>query len=181
MSQKKSILLTLSQMAVGCVITVIGSMIYLLIFNKLIWQILINDRITHGFWVGSLLLISIAISYGLVIVGVTEGVRYVGRHFGIHIPFKPVCSGAFLGAPAIVGLLALRNIPWDIFGTHNIILKLLIPLLEVIAFILSVPVRIWLLLGLPVIILYVLAIPIGAILGYRLSNMDDVEVNPQET
>ena len=182
MSQKNSILLTLIQIAVGCVITLIGGMVYLLIFNKLIWQLLINERITHGFWVGLLLLISIAFSYGVIVVGVTEGIRFVGRYFGINIPFKPVCSGAFLGAPAIVGLLALRNIPWDdIFETHNIIRNLLISLFEVIAYILSLPVRVWLLLGLPVVILYVLAIPIGAILGYKLSNMDDVEVNPQET
>ncbi len=117
----------------------------------------------------------------MMILGVTEGIRFVGRYFGHNIPFKPVCSGAFLGAPAIVGLLALLNIPWEIFGTRNIILKILIPIFEIIAFILSLPVRVWLLLGIPVIILYVLAIPIGAIVGYRLSNMDEVEVIPQET
>ncbi len=181
MSQKKTIQLTLIQIAVGCVITLIGSMFYLLFFNKLIWQIFLKDTITHGFWVGLLLLISIAVSYGLMILGVTEGIRFVGRYFGHNIPFKPVCSGAFLGAPAIVGLLALLNIPWEIFGTRNIILKILIPIFEIIAFILSLPVRVWLLLGIPVIILYVLAIPIGAIVGYRLSNMDEVEVIPQET
>jgi len=180
MSQKKRFLLTLSQIAVGVVITLIGSMIYLLFFKKLIWQLLIDEKIMHGFWVGLLLLISMACTYGGIVVGVTEGIRAVGRYFGTNIPFKSVCSGAFLGAPAIVGLLALRNIPWDIFGTRNVILNLLIPLFEVIAFILSLPIRVWLLLGLPVVILYVFAVPIGAILGYWLSNIDVVEVITQE-
>ena len=177
MFQKDSILLTLMQIAVGVLITLSGCIVYFLVLNKLIWQILINDRITHGFWVGLFLLISISLSYGLIIVCVTEGTRLVGQYFGYKIPFKPVCSGAFLGAPAIVGLLALRNVPWEIFGTQNIIL----PIFKTIAFLLSLPIRVWLLLGLPVLMLYVLAIPLGAILGYRLSAIDKVEVNTQET
>ncbi len=186
MSQKNSILLTLSQIAIGAVITVAGSMVYLLIFNKFIWQVLINDRITHGFWVGLLLLISIGCAYGVMVVGVTEGIRFVGRNFGINVPFKPVCSGAFLGAPAIVGLLALQNVPlpwdsWEIFGTQNIVLNLIIPVFQTVAALLSLPVRAWVTLGFPVLTLYVIAIPIGAILGCRLSSIDDAEVNVQET
>lgn len=182
MSQKNSVLLTLIQIAVGLVITVSGCyIIYYVIIDKLIWQTLINDRITHGFWVGLLLLTSIALSYGVIVIGVTEANRFVGRHFGLNIPFKPVCSGAFLGAPAIVGLLALRNIPWDIFGTQNIILTIILPIFKTIAFLLSLPIKAWLMLRLPVLMLYVLAVPIGAILGYRLSDIDNVEVNAQET
>ena len=181
MSQKDNVLITLIQIAVGVFITLNGCLIYYFVFNKLIWQILINDRITHGFWVGLFLLISITLSYGLIIVCVAEGTRHVGRHFGYHIPFKPVCSGAFLGAPAIVGLLALRNVPWDIFGTQNIILTIILPIFKTIAFLLSLPIKAWLMLGLPVLMLYVLAVPIGAILGYRLSDIDNIEVNAQET
>ena len=182
MFEKKSILLTLIQIAVGVVITIGGSMIYYIVFNKLIWQVLIDDRITHGFWVGLLLLISIALSYGVVIVGVTEGIRFVGRYFGHNIPFRPVCSGAFLGAPAIVGLLALQNVPWhDIFGTQNILLTLILPIIRAISFILSLPVKGWLMLGLPILLLYLLAIPVGAILGYRLAGMDKAEVDIQES
>lgn len=181
MFQKDNILLTLIQITVGVFITLIGCLVYYFVFNKLIWQILINDRITHGFWVGLFLLISIALSYGLIIVCVTEGTRHVGRYFGYHIPFRPVCAGAFLGAPAIVFLLSLRNIPWDIFGTQNIILTIILPIFKTIAFLLSLPIRVLLMLGLPVLMLYVLAIPIGAILGYRLSDIDKIEVNAQET
>lgn len=182
MSQKNSILLTLIQIVIGVVITVSGSFIaYYLIIDKFIWLTLINERITHGFWVGLLLLISIAFTYGVIVIGVTQAIRFVGRHFGQNIPFKPVCSGAFLGAPAIVGLLALRNIPWEIFGTQNIILTIILPIFKTIAFLLSLPIRAWLMLGLPVLTLYLLAIPIGAILGYRLANIDNAEVNAQET
>ena len=181
MSRKNSILLTLSQIAIGGVLTVTGSFIYLLFFKKFLWGLLIADRVTHGFWVGLFLLISIGTTYGAIIVGVSEGIRFVGRKFGIDIPFKPVYSGAFLGAPAIVGLLSLQNVPWDIFGTGNIILNLILPVFQAIAFILSLPIRAWLLLGFPVFLLYVLAIPIGAIIGYRLSTIDDAEVNAQET
>ncbi len=182
MPQRNSILLTLIQIAVGVVITLIGCLVYYFVFNKLIWHILISDRVTHGFWVGLFLLLSIVLSYGLIIVCVTEGTRHVGRHFGYNIPFKPVCSGAFLGAPAIVGLLALRNVPWDIFGTQNIILTIILPIFKTIAFLLSLPIRVWLLLGLPVLMLYILAVPIGAILGYRLSGIDNIEeVNAHET
>ena len=180
MSKKNSILLTLSQIAIGGVITVAGCLIYLL-FKEFFWQMLIGDGITHGFWVGLFLLLSIGCTYGAIIVGVTEGIRFAGRKFGIDIPFKPVCSGAFLGAPAIVGLLALRNVPWEIFGTQNVVLNIIIPVFQTIAFLLSLPIRAWIMLRIPVEILYVVAIPIGAILGYQLSNIDDAEVNVQET
>lgn len=181
MSRKNSILLTLSQIGIGGVITLAGSLIYILIFKAFFWQLLIDDRITHGFWVGLLLLISIGISYGVIIVSVSEGIRFVGRKFGVDIPFKQVCTGAFLGAPAIVGLLALQSVPWEIFGTKNLIINLIIPIFEVIAFLLSLPIRVWLILRFPVLILYIIAVPVGAILGYRLSKKEDVEVNVQET
>lgn len=180
MSRKNSILLTLSQIAIGGVITVAGSLIYLLIFKNL-WQMLIDEQITHGFWVGLFLLISIGCTYGVIIVGVSEGVRFVGRKFGIDVPFKPVCSGAFLGAPAIVGPLELLNLPLDISGTQNIIFALILLVFKTIVFLLSLPVQAWLMLQLPIEILYVIAIPIGAILGYRLANIEEAEVNVQET
>lgn len=180
MSRKNNILLTLSQIAIGGAITVAGILIYLLIFKNL-WQVLIDNRITHGFWVGLFLLISIGCTYGVIVVGVSEGIRYVGRKFGIDIPFKPVCSGAFLGAPAIVGPLELLNLLSDISGIQNIIFVLIFPVFKALVFLLSLPVQAWLMLRLPIEILYVLSIPIGAILGYRLANIEEAEVNVQET
>lgn len=181
MSKKNNVLLTLSQIAIGGVITVAGSLIYFLIFKKFLWQVLIDNRIMHGFWVGLFLLISIGGTYGIIVVGVSEGIRYVGRKFGVDIPFKPVCSGAFLGAPAIVGPLELLNLLSDIAGIQNIIFVLIFPIFKALVFLLSLPVQAWLMLRLPIEILYVIAIPIGAILGYRLANIEAAEVNVQET
>lgn len=177
---KNSILLILTQLAIGVVIVLFGSFVYLFIFNKLFWQLIIADRITHGFWVGLFLLISIGLSYGLIVLGVGEGVRYVGRRFNIEIPFKPVCSGAFLGAPAIVGLIALIDVPWDVFGNQNLIINLIIPIIEVVAYVLSLPIRGWLSLSLPAEVLYIVAIPIGAVLGYRLSKKEVRKIDVQE-
>ncbi len=181
MSPKNSILLTLSQIAIGGVITVAGSLIYLLIFKSFLWQTLVGERITHGFWVGLFLLLSIGCTYGVIVVGVSEGIRFVGRQFGVEIPFKPLCTGAFLGPPAVVGLLALRNVPWEIFGTQNVILALILPVFKALAFLLSLPIRAWLMLQFPVEILYIIAVPVGAILGYRLSKIEDADINIQET
>lgn len=181
MFKNNSILLTLIQIAIGVVITLVGCLLYLLVFKLVFWSVIINDRISHGFWVGLLLILSIAATYGVIVVGVTEGIRFVGRVFGINIPFKPVCSGAFLGAPAVVGLLSLLNVPWDIFGSPNVILTIILPLFKTLAYLLSLPIRAWIRLNFPVEILYVVAIPIGAILGYRLSKLDDIETDAHQT
>lgn len=101
--------------------------------------------------------------------------RFMSQKFGIDIPLKPLCSGAFLGPPAVVGLLALLNVPWEIFGKPNLILALLIPVLKTLAYIVSLPMRGWVSVGLPVEIWYILAVPIGAILGYRLAGAEDTE------
>lgn len=181
MSRGNSVLMTLIQIVVGVVITFAAGMVYFLIFNKFLWQLLINDRISHGFWVGLFLLFSIACSYGILIVGVTKGIQFVGEKFKHQIPFKPVCSGAFLGAPTIVGLVALLNIPWtDIEAPSNVLLNILLPWFARLSYVLSLPVRVWSIIGIPLVFLYVLAIPIGAIIGYRLAGIVDPEVHMQE-
>ena len=111
-----NITLTLGQIAAGSIVGLISGWICLLVFENLIWQVLIGDRIRHGFWVGLLLLMSLSVWYGTVIIGASQGVRFVSQKFGVNIPLKPLCSGAFLGPPAVVGLLALLNVPWEIFG-----------------------------------------------------------------
>jgi len=93
--------------------------------------------------------------------------RFVSQKFGVDVPLKRLCSGAFLGPPAVVGLLALLNVPWEIFGEPNLILALLIPMLKLLAYVVSLPMRGWVSVGLPVEVWYILSIPVGAILGYR--------------
>ena len=182
MSKKNIIVVTLLQLVAGSVIGVAGGWLCQLFFEKFILEVLIGSRVTHGFWVGLFLLISIGITYGGAIVGASEAIRFVGRKFGSTIAFKPVCSGAFLGPPAIVGLLALLNVPWEIFGTTpNLLLSILLPAFKILAYLLSFPIRVWLLFEFPVEILYCLSIPVGAILGYRLSTTERLEVSTQET
>ena len=166
--KKNSITLTLEQIAAGGIIGLVGGWVCLFILENFIWQVLLGNRVTHGFWVGLFLLVSLGVTYGVVIMGAGIGIRFVSQKFGIDAPLKSLCSGAFLGPPAVVGLLALLNVPWEIFGKPNLILALLIPVLKTLAYIISLPMRGWVSLGLPVEIWYILAVPIGAILGYRL-------------
>ena len=177
--EKNSATLTLGQIAAGGIIGLVGGWICLLILDYLIWQVLLGDRIQHGFWVGLFLLISLGISYGTMILGASESIRFVSRKYGVNIPLKPLCSGAFLGPPAVVGLLALLNVPWEIFGRPNLILAVLLPVLKTLAFIVSLPMRGWVSLNLPVEIWYILSVPIGAILGDRLAALENTEVSAE--
>ncbi len=177
---KNNITLTFGQIVAGSIIGLVGGWICLLIFEKLIWQLLLGNRVGHGFWVGLFLLISLSVTYGVVIVGASIGIRFVSQKFGTDIPLKPLCSGAFLGPPAVVGLLALLNVPWEIFGRPNLILALLLPVLKTLAYIISLPMRGWVYLGLPVEIWYILAVPIGAILGYRLTPAENMEMRAEQ-
>ena len=171
--KKNSVTLTLGQIAAGGIVGLLGGWVCLFVFENFIWQVLLGGRVNHGFWVGLFLLISLVVTYGIVIMGAGVGMRFVSQKLGIDIPLKPLCSGAFLGPPAVVGLLALLNVPWEIFGTPNLILALLIPVFKALAYIVSLPIRGWVFLGWPVEIWYILAVPIGAILGYRLASPDD--------
>ena len=177
---KNNITLTLGQIAAGSIVGLAGGWICLLIFENLIWQFLLESRVGHGFWVGLFLLISLSATYGIVIVGASTGIRFVSRKLGTDIPLKPLCSGAFLGPPAVVGLLALLNVPWEIFGRPNLILALLLPVLKTLAYIVSLPMRGWVHLGFPVEIWYILAVPVGAILGYRLTPGANTEVSTEQ-
>ncbi len=176
---KKSVQM-LGQIAGGSITGLLGGWICLLLFENFIWQVLIGARINHGFWVGLFLLIAIGTTYGVVIVGTSVGMRFVSQKFGVDVPLKPLCSGAFLGPPAVVGLLALLNVPWEIFGRPNLILALLLPLLKALAYVVSLPMRGWISLGLPVEIWYILAVPIGGIFGYKLAAGENAEVSPEQ-
>ena len=173
--KKNNITLTLGQLATGGIAGLAGGWVCLYVFENFIWQVLLGTRVNHGFWVGLFLLISLVATYGVVIMGAGVAMRFVSQKFSVNIPLKPLCSGAFLGPPAVVGLLALLNVPWEVFGKLNLILLFLIPVLKALAYIVSLPMRGWISLGLPVEIWYILAVPIGAICGYRLAAVKDTE------
>ena len=169
MSRRNGILLTLSQIVLGAVVGLVGGGICLFIFEKFLWGVIIADRVQHGFWVGLFLLISFGITYAATVAGVAESVRFAGLKFGTHINRKGAYQGAFLGAPAIVALMSLLNIPWGELIPQNLLISLLLPVFRAFAFLVSLPLRVLLLLKCPPELLYILAAPIGAILGYRLS------------
>ena len=173
--KKGSIRLTLVQILTGGILGFVGGWFCLFIFEDFIWGLLIGARINHGFWVGLFLLIALGVTYGVVVAGASVGMRFVSLKFGVDVPLKRLCSGAFLGPPAVVGLYALLDVPWEIFGKPNLILAFLIPVLRMLAYVVSLPMRGWVSLDLPVEIWYILAIPIGAILAYRIAPVEDSE------
>ena len=179
--KRNSITLILGQIVTGGILGLIGGWVCLFIFQRFIWGVLIGDQVSHGFWVGLFLLVAMSITYGVIVVGASVGMRFVSQKFGVDIPLKPLCSGAFLGPPAVVGLIALLNVPWEIFGRPNLILAFLIPVLKTLAYIVSLPMRGWVSLGLPVEIWYILSVPIGAILGYRIASVEDTDVHVEQT
>ena len=169
MPQKKMIALTASQIVLGGTIGLVSGWLCRLIVELLLWNGFIGDRVQHGFWVGLLLLISFGVTYGGALTGVAEGVIFAGHRFGASIDRKRTYQGAFLGAPAIVALMSLLNIHWEALVASNLLFYLLLNIAQLLAFIISLPLRILLAIKCPPELLYVVAAPIGAILGYRLS------------
>ena len=169
MSKKNAILLTLSQIALGGIAGLGTGWVSLFVFQNLIGH-LVSVHVQHGFWVGLFLLVSFGVAYGCAVAGAGEGVRFAGRRFGVDIDRKSAYQGAFLGAPTIVALMSLLNIHWDAIIPPNLLIYLLLPVAHLIAFIVSLPVLVlteW--LKFPPELLYIVAAPIGAILGYKLN------------
>ena len=168
MSRKRTIALTASQIVLGGSIGLASGWLCRLIIELLLWKGLVGDRVQHGFWVGLLLLISFGVTYGSALAGVAEGVIFAGRRFGVNIDRKRTYQGAFLGAPAIVALMSLLNIHWEALVASNLLFYILLNIAQLLALIISLPLRILLAIKCPPELLYIIAAPIGAILGYRL-------------
>ncbi len=168
MSKKNAILLTLSQIALGGIAGLVTGWVSLFIFEDLIGRV-VSAYMQHGFWVGLFLLVSFGAAYGSAVVGAGEGVRLAGRWFGVDIDRKKAYQGAFLGAPTIVALMSLINIHWGEIIAPNLLIYILLPIARLIAFIVSLPILVlteWLKIRPE--LLYIVAVPVGAILGYRL-------------
>ncbi len=168
MPRKKTIALTASQIVLGGAIGLASGWICCLLVELLFWNGLIGDRVQHGFWVGLLLLISFGMAYGSALAGVAEGVIFAGHRFSANVDRKRAYQGAFLGAPAIVALMSLLNIHWEALVASNVLFYILLNIAQLLALIISLPLRILLAIKCPPELLYVVAAPIGAILGYRL-------------
>ncbi len=170
MSKKNAIFLTLSQIGLGSLLGLVCGWVSLFIFSNLIGQGLIGNSAQHGFWIGLFLLISFGVVYGSAVVGVGEGVRFAGLRFNVDIDRKNAYRGAFLGAPAIVAVISLLNIHWEAIVAPNTLIYLILPVVHLIAYIISLPIHILIdtRLNFPPELLYIVSAPIGAILGYRI-------------
>ena len=168
MSRKNKVFLTASQIALGGSIGLVVGWFCLFIVETLIWKGLIGNNVQHGFWAGLFLLISFGVTYGGSVAGVAEGVRFVGRWFGVDIVRKDTYQGAFLGAPAIVALMSLLDIHWEGLIAPNLLVSLIFIAAQILAYLASLPIRLLLWMRCPPELLFVIAAPIGAILGYRL-------------
>ena len=168
MPRKRAIALTASQIVLGGFIGLVSGWLCRLIVDLVLWKGLIGDRVQHGFWVGLLLLISFGVTYGVALAGVAEGVIFAGRRFSVNIDRKRTYQGAFLGAPAIVALMSLLNIHWEALVASNLLFYILLNIAQLLALVISLPLRILLAIKCPPELLYIVAAPIGAILGYRL-------------
>ena len=79
MSRKDTFLNITGQIICGSIIGFITSLACYLLTYELFVKILVGNRIEHGFLVGLLTFISLAITYGCGIASMTEGIRLIGN------------------------------------------------------------------------------------------------------
>jgi len=182
MENRSTGLITLGQIGLGSIAGVILVSAGYLFTNNLFLQVIIGDRIQHGFWIGFFTLAAFLLTYGLGIAGVAYGVKRVAQQFGQDCNLRHVWQGAFLGPPTLAVLIMITKLDWQTliesmsgvgslqyqsqFGFHTLF-RLLILVIRPIASLLSLPVFLLLKIGLPPELLYIISAPIGGIIGYR--------------
>jgi hypothetical protein len=178
MSRKDTFLNITGQIVCGSTIGFIASLVCYLVTYEWVVKILVGNRIEHGFLVGLLTFISFAITYGCGIAGVTEGVRFIGKRFGEEIDWRDTFNGAFLGAPAVVVLILLLNISWDSLtdSLGQNIVSYLLHMFRPFAFIITLPLKVFLKIRFPVELLLILSAAIGAILGDKFSQSTETKL-----
>merc|ERR1712202_105843 len=82
MENRSTGLMTLGQIGLGSIAGVILVSVGYLFTNNLFLQVIIGDRIHHGFWIGLFTLAAFLLTYGLGVVGVAYGVKWVAQRFG---------------------------------------------------------------------------------------------------
>merc|ERR1711964_822610 len=101
MENRSTGLMTLGQIGLGSIAGVILVSVGYLFTNNLFLQVIIADRIHHGFWIGLFTLAAFLLTYGLGVVGVAYGVKWVAQQFGQDCNLRHVWQGAFLGPPTL--------------------------------------------------------------------------------
>ena len=169
MSRKDTFLNITGQIVCGSTIGFIASLVCYLVTYEWVVKILVGNRIEHGFLVGLLTFISFAITYGCGIAGVTEGEE---------LDWRDTFNGAFLGAPAVVVLILLLNISWDSLtdSLGQNIVSYLLHMFRPFAFIITLPLKVFLKIRFPVELLLILSAAIGAILGDKFSQSTETKL-----
>jgi hypothetical protein len=75
----------------------------------------------------------------------------------------------FLGIPAAAALISMATYDWSSMDMGLFPGTFIIGIIRVIATIVSFPVKILLFFKFPAILMYIIAAPVGAIIGYRLA------------
>lgn len=176
MTKSRTIGLTLAQIGLGAVLGLFGGLIAYYLINDLVWKHLLANVVKSGLIVSMPLLISFLAIYVSAVVCTGEGVRFIEYlKCKKWVPRRELYRGAFMGAPAIIALLSITNIDWSSMSGIVFPLNIVFDIIYAIVFVIAIPIKI-LNFFIPIGILYVIAAPIGAIIGYKLSESDkDVE------
>lgn len=172
--------LTLVQIALGAVLGLLGGMVIYFLLNNLIWNQFLAKFIDNGLIASIFTLIFFAAIYGFAVVCTGESIRFIESLKGkVTVPRTDIYRGAFMGAPAIIALLSITNIDWGSMSGIIFPLNILFGIVYAIVFVLTVPIKI-IIRVIPTEVVYVIAAPIGAIIGYKISEFNK-EVEEQES
>ena len=97
MENRSTGLMTLGQIGLGSIAGVILVSAGYLFTNNLFLQVIIGDRIQHGFWIGFFTLAAFLLTYGLGIAGVAYGVKRVAQQLAKTVISDTFGRGRFWG------------------------------------------------------------------------------------
>jgi len=164
--------LTFAQIILGAILGLVAGLIAYFILNNLILEHLFANIIkSNGLIASVFILISLLAIYGAAVVSTGESVRFIES---LKYSNKSSLSrsdfyrGAFMGAPAIIALLSIINIDWSSMSGIIFPLNIIFWLVYAIVFVLAIPIKI-INSFLPIEVLYIIMAPIGAIIGYKVS------------
>jgi len=180
MSKGNTAVLTLAQILLGSLLGLAGGGLSWFIFERLLWRGGLykpppgTPIVSGGILLGIPMLITILLAYGITVVCVGEGIRLATYWIEKkNLERHNIYQGAFLGAPAAAALMSMATYDWNSMDMgFN---PLIIGIIHIISALISFPVKILLLLRCPPELLLIIAAPIGAILGYRLSKPKKLE------
>jgi len=173
--------LALAQIAFGGAVGAIVGFIAYLIMGTLLWGKLLAPVLPSGILYAIPLLITFLITYGVIVVCVGEAVRRVTYWMRKEILLrKIVYQGVFLGIPAAAALISMATYDWSSMDMGLFPGTFIIGVIRIIATIVSLPVKVLLFFKFPPLLMYIIAAPTGAIIGYRLAESEESSEEAKE-